>query len=245
LLSIVIPAFNEEERLPNTLRKVMDFLETQDFESQVLVVDNGSTDRTSEITREFSANHSNLLLFHEQRAGKGLAVRRGMLEATGEFRFICDADLSMPIEEVLNFLPPKLENFDIAIGSREAPGAIRHDEPLYRHWIGRAFNILVWILAVPGFRDTQCGFKCFRASVAEDLFRIQRLDGWTFDVEVLFVAQRRGYRIIEVPINWYFYPASRIHVFRDSINMFADLFRIRRNWKANIYARKRDSNEAA
>jgi glycosyltransferase involved in cell wall biosynthesis len=245
LLSIVIPAFNEEERLPNTLRKVMDFLETQDFESQVLVVDNGSTDRTSEITREFSANHSNLLLFHEQRAGKGLAVRRGMLEATGEFRFICDADLSMPIEEVLNFLPPKLENFDIAIGSREAPGAIRHDEPLYRHWIGRAFNILVWILAVPGFRDTQCGFKCFRASVAEDLFRIQRLDGWTFDVEVLFVAQRRGYRIIEVPINWYFYPASRIHVFRDSINMFTDLFRIRRNWKTNIYARKHDTNEAA
>jgi dolichyl-phosphate beta-glucosyltransferase len=235
LLSIIIPAFNEEKRLPETLRKIMTFLDDQDFESQVLVVDNGSSDRTSEITRAYAKDHSNLLLLQEEVAGKGLAVRRGMLEATGEYRFICDADLSMPIEEVVKFIPPQLQDFDIAIGSREATGAVRYNEPLYRHWIGRMFNILVWALAVPGYKDTQCGFKCFQASVAEDLFRVQRLDGWTFDVEVLFIAQRRGYRIVEVPINWYYYPASRIRVFNDSVNMFMDLFRIRRNWNANYY----------
>jgi dolichyl-phosphate beta-glucosyltransferase len=245
LLSIIIPAYNEEKRLPDTLRKVMTFLKRQDFESQVLVVDNGSTDRTAEITKEAARDHSNLRLLKEELAGKGLAVRRGMLEANGEYRFICDADLSMPIEEVVNFIPPRLDHFDIAIGSREAPGAVRHQEPLYRHWIGRAFNTLVWLLAVPGFKDTQCGFKCFRASVAEDLFHVQRLDGWTFDVEVLFIAQRRGYRIVEVPINWYFYPASRIRVFNDSINMFMDLFRIRKNWKANYYTAPSDQDETA
>ena len=108
--------------------------------------------------------------------------------ARGEYRFICDADLSMPIEEVNRFLPPVLEGYDIAIASREAPGAVRYGEPAYRHWIGRIFNALVRSLAVPHFQDTQCGFKCFRASVAEDLFSVQRLDGWTFDVEVLFIG---------------------------------------------------------
>ena len=238
LLSIIIPAYNEEERLPSTLQKILAFINDQEFESEVLVIDNGSRDRTAAIVREVARKHPNVFLYQEQTAGKGLAVRRGMLQATGKYRFICDADLSMPIDEVLNFLPPQLENVDIAIGSREAAGAVRHNEPLYRHWVGRAFNALVWMLAVPGFKDTQCGFKCFRAAVAKDLFGVQQLDGWTFDVEVLFVALKRGYSIEEVPINWYFFPSSRIRVIRDSIDMFLDLFRIRRNWKAKVYLQK-------
>ena len=202
------------------------------------MIDNGSRDRTAAIVREAAREHSNVFLYQEATAGKGLAVRRGMLQAIGEFRFICDADLSMPIDEVLKFLPPRLENIDIAIGSREAPGAVRHDEPLYRHWVGRAFNALVGLIAVRGFKDTQCGFKCFRAAVADDLFGVQQLDGWTFDVEVLFIALKRGYSVVEVPINWYFFPSSRIRVFRDSINMFLDLFRIRRNWQEKKYIRQ-------
>jgi len=236
LLSIIIPAHNEEQRLPDSLPKVMSFLQDQSYEAEVLVVNNGSQDRTAEVVREFQSQHSNLILINEEQAGKGLAVRLGMLGASGEYRFICDADLSMPIEEVNKFIPPALVDFDIAIGSREVPGAVRYNEPLYRHWIGRIFNFFVQTLAVPGFMDTQCGFKCFHESAGEDLFRVQELDGWTFDVEVLFIALRRGYRILEVPIQWYYFPASHIHVLRDSVNMFIDLFRIRRNWKSNRYA---------
>jgi dolichyl-phosphate beta-glucosyltransferase len=235
-LSIIIPAYNEEQRLPDSLTSIMMFLQDQAYDAEVLVVDNGSQDRTSQIVEKFAVNHPNIMLLHEERAGKGLAVRRGMLEARGEYRFICDADLSMPIQEVNKFIPPSMEEFDIAIGSREARGAVRYNEPILRHWIGRIFNSLVQLLAVPGFMDTQCGFKCFRSAVAEDLFRVQQLDGWTFDVEVLFIALRRGYKIIEVPIHWYYQSSSRIHVLRDSINMFTDLFRIRRNWNRNTYA---------
>jgi dolichyl-phosphate beta-glucosyltransferase len=236
LLSIIIPAYNEEQRLPESLTSIMTFLQDQSYEAEVLVVDNGSQDRTAQIVEEFTVDHPNLLLLSEDRAGKGLAVRRGMLEARGEYRFICDADLSMPIEEVNKFLPPSSTNFDIAIASREVAGAIRYNEPILRHFIGRIFNFLVQLVAVPGFKDTQCGFKCFRSLAAEDLFRVQHLDGWTFDVEVLYIALQRGYKIIEVPIHWYYHPASRIHVVRDSIHMFIDLFRIRRNWKRNDYA---------
>lgn len=237
-LSIIIPAHNEEKRLPQTLPKVINFLQQQPYEAEVLVVENGSSDCTAQITREFSENYPIIRLLQEPNAGKGLAVRRGMLEAKGQFRFVCDADLSMPIEDVKKFLPPAIEYYDLAIASREAPGAVRFGEPLLRHWIGRIFNLLVRLFAVPGFMDTQCGFKCFRGSVAEELFHIQKLDGWTFDVEILFLALRRGYRVIEIPIHWYYSPASRIRVVQDSIHMLMDLFRIRTNWRKGLYVRK-------
>jgi glycosyltransferase involved in cell wall biosynthesis len=239
-LSIIIPAHNEEQRLPDSLTKVMAFLQKQSYEAEVLVVNNGSQDRTAEVVKEFQLLNPNLLLIDEERAGKGLAVRLGMNRAQGEFRFICDADLSMPIQEVNKFIPPALEEFDIAIGSREVPGSVRYNEPQHRHWIGRIFNFFVRTLAVPGFMDTQCGFKCFHQSVSEDLFRVQILDGWTFDVEVLFIALRRGYRIVEIPIQWYYFPASRIHVLKDSLNMFMDLFRIRLNWMKGLYANTKE-----
>lgn len=238
LLSIVIPALNEESRLPDTLTRVLTFLQGQAYSSEVLVVDNGSTDRTSEIAAGFTASHSNLRLLRDPRSGKGLALRLGMLAAEGMYRFICDADLSMAIEDVNRFLPPALEGYDIAIASREAPGAVRVGEPAYRHWIGRAFNGLVRLLAVPHFHDTQCGFKCFRGEVAEDLFAVQVLDGWTFDVEVLFIGLRRGYRIVEVPIHWTYNPGSRVRPFRDSLTMFLDLFRVRGNWRQGLYSRR-------
>ncbi len=235
LLSVIIPALNEEHRLPKTLQRVLEFFETQTYPSEVLVVDSGSQDRTSEVVERLLSKNPSLRLFREEERGKGRAVRRGMLEADGQYRFICDADLSMPIENVNSFLPPKLEGFDIAIASREAPGAVRYDEPSFRHWIGRGFNLLVRLLAVPQFQDTQCGFKCFRAEIAEELFSIQRLQGWGFDVEVLFLAMKRGHRVVEVPIPWYFNADSRVRLLKDSLGMFTDLIQIRRNWRMGLY----------
>lgn len=235
-LSIVIPALNEESRLPASLDSILTFLHAQPFEAEILVVDNGSHDRTHALARAYADRHPELHVLQEPRRGKGAAVRCGMLAARGEYRFIADADLSMPIEQVLRFLPPQLSDVDIAIASREVPGAVRYGEPFHRHLIGRGFNLLVRLLAVPGFQDTQCGFKAFRAQAATDLFQVQRLDGWTFDVEVLFIALRRGYRIAEVPIPWYYNPGSRVRVLRDSVAMLRDLFHIRRLWRQGAYA---------
>ncbi len=231
-LSLIIPAYNEEQRLPRTLTQIQAFLSEQPYESEVLVVENGSTDQTAAVVEEFAPD---VRLLREPERGKGLAVRRGMMESAGDYRFICDADLSMPIDEVNRFLPPNLDAYDIAIASREVPGAVRHNEPAYRHWIGRVFNLVVRTMAVPGFQDTQCGFKCFTAEAAEVLFPLQRLDGWTFDVELLYVALRMGYRVKEVPINWYYFPGSRVRIVQDSWLMLADLFRIRSNWRRGLY----------
>jgi glycosyltransferase involved in cell wall biosynthesis len=235
-VSLIIPAHNEEGRLPASLPLIHDFLTSQTFSWEIIVVDSGSRDRTADVVRAHAARVPDLRLVQVDRPGKGLAVRRGMLAARGAYRFICDADLSMPIDQVPRFLPPQLTGVDLAIASREAPGAVRYGEPVYRHTIGRAFNFLVRRLTIPEIQDTQCGFKCFSQAAAEDLFRVQRLDGWTFDVEILFIALRRGYRIVEVPIPWYYNPGSRVRVVRDSLIMFADLFRIRRNWRRGAYA---------
>jgi hypothetical protein len=143
----------------------------------------------------------------------------------------------MPIEQVNRFLPPSLDQVDIAIGSREAPGAVRYNEPAYRHFIGRGFNTLVRLLALPGLQDTQCGFKCFRAAVAEEIFPLQTMGGMSFDVEVLFAARRRGYKILEVPIDWYFNADSRVRLWHDSSRMATDLLAIRRNALRGIYDR--------
>lgn len=227
LVSIIIPAHNEERRLPHTLNQVFDFLSAQSYSGEVLVVENGSTDRTVEIAREFSRRHPELQVIQESGRGKGRAVKLGMLSARGEYRFMADADLSMPIEELNHFLPPRLTDFDIAIGSREAPGSRRYNEPYYRHWGGRLINAIIRLLTLPGLQDTQCGFKCFRAEIAEDLFELQTLDGFAFDVEVLYLARRRGYHIVEIPVNWYFNPESKVHLINDTLRMIADIWTIR------------------
>ena len=235
LLSIIIPAFNEEKRLPGSLEKIQAFVEAQPYLIEVIIVDNGSTDRTTEVVRGWEQTLPTLRLIQERRRGKGLAVRTGMLAARGSYRFFADADLSMPIEEVNKFLPPQLEPFDVAIGSREVPGAKRYDEPGYRHLVGRLFNTLVRFLALPGLQDTQCGFKCFRAEVAEIIFPLQTLEGMSFDAEVLLIARKQGYKIREVPINWYFNPDSRVRLLQDSLRMALDLLVIRRNARLGLY----------
>ncbi|MDY6867336.1 MAG: dolichyl-phosphate beta-glucosyltransferase [Chloroflexota bacterium] len=228
-LSIIIPAHNEAERLPPSLQKIDTFLNTQGYLAEVLVVENGSSDETLRIAQGYAARMPNLRVLHEEERGKGLAVKQGMLEAKGKYRFLCDADLSMPIEQVNRFLSPALEMVDVAIGSREVPGAKRFDEPSYRHLIGRMFNTMVrWIL-LPGLQDTQCGFKCFSAEVAEKVFPLQTLKGMSFDAEVLFIARKKGFQVQEIPIDWYFNPDSRVRLFQDSLHMALDLLLIRLN----------------
>jgi glycosyltransferase involved in cell wall biosynthesis len=228
-LSIIIPAHNEEIRLPRALRQVFAYLEQQPYSAEVLVIENGSSDRTLEMAHEFASRHTNLMVIHEEQAGKGNAVRRGVLDAHGEYRFICDADLSMPIAELKKFLPPALNDFDVAIASREAPGAVRYNEPTYRHWGGRAINLAIRFLILPGLNDTQCGFKCFRADAAEKIFRQQTLMGWSFDIELLYLARRKGMRIKEIPVQWYFDADSKVRAVRDALRMISDIFRIHIN----------------
>ncbi|HEX9012210.1 MAG TPA: dolichyl-phosphate beta-glucosyltransferase [Anaerolineaceae bacterium] len=234
-LSIVFPAYNEEHRLPQTLAQTIAYLDSQPFSAEVIVVENGSRDRTLAIAQDFARSHPNLRVFSEAQSGKGRAVRRGMLEAAGEYRFFCDVDLSMPVSEIHRFLPPALDGADIAIASREGPGAVRYGEPAYRHIVGRVFNNMVRVAALPGLNDTQCGFKCFRASAAEDLFHCQTLMGWSFDVEVLYIARYRGYKIVEVPIPWYFNPESKVRVVRDSYRMAMDILGMRRKAVTGCY----------
>ena len=198
-LSIIIPAYNEEQRLPETLKAIHDFLKKQAYQAEVLVVENGSNDRTLAIAQEYSRSMPEVHALHCEKRGKGVAVIQGMLAAKGEYRFICDVDLSMPIEEVNRFLPPIYIDGAVAIASREAPGAKRYNEPEIRHIVGRIFNLMVRLIALPGLQDTQCGFKCFRAEVVEKVFPRMTMQGWTFDVEALVIARRLGYKIVEIP----------------------------------------------
>ena len=233
--SIVIPAYNEQNRLPGTLEQIFQFLQQQSFTSEVLVVENGSTDDTYVIAQEFAKQHPSLRVVHNDVRGKGYAIQRGIKEARGEYIFMCDADLSMPVEEISKFLPPQLQHVDIAIASREAPGSVRYNEPYYRHFTGRVFNTLIRWLVLPSLQDTQCGFKCIRAEVARDIVPYQTLTGWAFDVELLYIACHRGYRVVEIPIDWYFNADSKISVLRDSWRMFLDLLLIRRNARRGLY----------
>jgi dolichyl-phosphate beta-glucosyltransferase len=232
--SIVIPAHNEQNRLPSTLEKIFHFLKQQSFSSEVIVVENGSTDNTHAIAQQFASQYENLRVLQSEK-GKGAAVQRGMLAAQGGYRFMCDADLSMPVEEIVKFIPPKLEDFDIAIASREAKGAVRFNEPSYRHWGGRGINLLIQTLILPGLNDTQCGFKCFRGEVVKEIFSRQTLLGWSFDIELLYIARRHGYHVVEVPIHWYHFSDSKVSALRDAIDMIKDIFRIHANARRGLY----------
>lgn len=236
LMTIIIPAYNEAERLPKTLKRVMTFVEARPEPLDVIVVNNNSRDRTREIAESFAKEHDLLQVLDQPTQGKGAAVRKGILTATGAYAFICDADLAMPIEELPRFFPETLgEDYDIAIGSREVEGAQRYDEPMYRHIMGRVFNFIVRTIAVPGIQDTQCGFKAFRREAGQAIFQVQRINGFAFDVEVLAIARRWGYKILEIGIPWYYGPGGSVSPLRDSWRMFREVIRIRRNVDAGLY----------
>ncbi len=241
LLSIIIPAHNEEERLPPSLQQVKQFVDVQKFPVEVIVVENGSYDRTFEVASNFQSVMPCLRVMQEKKPGKGLAVRAGMLAATGTYRIFCDADFSMPVEEISKFIPADGQTYDVAIASRELPASKRINEPEYRHLIGRIFNSMVRWSVLPGLQDTQCGFKAFRGEVADQVFQIQTLVGWSFDAEVLVIARQNGYKILEVPITWHYKAGTRLHIIKDSLKMAIDLLTIRRNARQGIYARSQNT----
>jgi dolichyl-phosphate beta-glucosyltransferase len=229
-LSVVVPAYNEALRLPATLARVKEHLGRQGVPYEIVVVDDGSTDATSEIAR--AGGERVRVLRHEPNRGKGHAVRRGMLAATGERRLLTDADLSTPIEELAKLQAALDGGYDVAIGSRAIAGArIEVHQPAYREAMGRLFNRLVQILLLPGLHDTQCGFKLFSARAAEASFAAATLDGFSFDVEALYLARLRGLRIAEVPVTWRNDAATRVGL-GGGAAAFADLVRIRlRAWR--------------
>ena len=230
-LSVVIPAFNEESRIVSTLEQVLDYLGRQPYSWEVLLADDGSTDATPRLAAEVGERHGadQLRLLRLPHGGKGWAVRQGMLQAQGERRFMCDADLSMSIEQIERFLTPMSEGYDVAVGSRTIPGARRIGEPARRRITAKGFSLLVRALAPCGIADTQCGFKCFRGEVAERLFSMQMLDGFAFDVELLFLARKLGLRTVEVPIDWHHSPESKVRLVRDATYMARDILRVRRD----------------
>jgi glycosyltransferase involved in cell wall biosynthesis len=228
-LSIVIPAFNEEQRLPGAIQAATKYLAITGGSAEVLIVENGSSDRTWEIAAGAASADSRFRALHLEERGKGRAVRAGMLASNGRLAVLCDADFSMPVEEIRLLTDAIEAGADVAVGSREAPGARRVGEPARRHIMGRVFNAVVHLLAVRGLQDTQCGFKAFRQATAQDLFRRQRVNGWAFDVELLYLAQRLGYRISEVPITWRYDASSRVRPVADTISMLQELLTIRWN----------------
>jgi len=230
-LSIVIPAYNEAERLPATLDQLASFLRGEDYTAEIIVVDDGSTDGTIAVARDAVVEPGVQIIAAPHR-GKGAAVRQGMLAARGQARLMCDADLSMPAHEIPKLIAALAAGADVALATREGSGARRVGEPELRHLMGRVFNLLVRLLAVPDLNDTQCGFKAFTAASAEALFGRATIDGFGFDVEVLYLARKRHLRLAEVPIAWYYQPSSRVSPLRDTIRMVRDVLRVRWNdWR--------------
>ena len=236
LLSVVIPAFNEEQRIGATMDALTEYLEEQPFEWEVLVVDDGSTDATAEVAASTAAPDRRIRVESMPHRGKGWAVRTGMLAAEGRFRLMFDADMAMPVTQIGGFLARMEEGWDIVIGSREASGARRSGESAARHIRGRVFNRVVSLLAVSGYRDTQCGFKCFEGDAADRIFKLQRTPGFAFDVELLYLARRLDMKVLEMPIDWHHDGSSTIRPLTDSLEMLRDAALVRLRDAHGLYA---------
>ena len=228
-LSVIIPAYNEQTRIVSAITSVIKYLRSQTYTWELLIVDDGSSDDTERMVKCHPDYGESVQLLRVTHGGKGWAVKNGMINAKGRYRFLCDADLSMPIEYLSHFLPPKAPASEIIIGSRELPMSVRVGEPVIRHLMGRVYNSLVRIVAVSDIRDTQCGFKCFTQEAAEKLSVLQTIKGFGFDVEILYLAKKLGIKISEIPIDWYYSSDSKVRPFRDSIRSIVDLLVIKWN----------------
>lgn len=236
-LSVVVPAYNEEERLPRTLARLAEYYDAQDYDYDVAVVSDGSKDTTAKVVADFAAKHPKFsLIEYQPNRGKGFAVRKGMLEARGELVLFCDADLATPQEETEKLLASVEKGFDVAIGSRPLKESnLEKHQPWHREMLGRVFNRCVQWLAIRGIDDTQCGFKVFTRKACQDVFSRCKLDGFSFDFEALMIARDLGYKIDEVPIRWSHQEGSKVVLMRDGPRMLRDLFKLRmRGKKARI-----------
>jgi dolichyl-phosphate beta-glucosyltransferase len=238
-LSIVIPAYNEESRIEPTIRSMVDFCRRTQRTFEVIIVDDGSRDGTSAIGWKLAEEFPEVRLIRlAANHGKGYAVRAGIVNAIGRTVLFADADGATPIGEIERLENALTEGADVAVGSRALRASgVRVHAKLYRHLIGRTFHFLVECLADGGVKDTQCGFKLFRSPAAQDLFSRMRMNGFSFDVEVLVMARQRGYRVAEVPVNWTHQPGSKVQLTLDSVRMAADLVRIRAHCLSGEYER--------
>lgn len=239
-LSIVVPAYNEERRLPATLQSIIEFLQAQPWEAELLVVDDGSLDQTVSAAEALQATYPNLRVLRNDHRGKGYTVRSGMLAANGRYVLFTDADLAVPLVEWSKLAPLLEAGCQVVIGSREGLGARRIGEPRYRHFMGRVFNWLVRFIALGGIQDTQCGFKAFQREAARSIFTQVQLYGanakvvtgaavTAFDVEVLFLARKLGYCVKEVPVTWQYGNETKVDPLRDSLRNLMDVLRVRWN----------------
>ncbi len=228
-MALIIPAYNEEARLPETLPAAVEHLEGGGRSWEIRVVDDGSNDATAAVVEALAKDEARIVLQREPHRGKGGAVKAGMLASSAAFRFLCDADFSMPVDQVERFVPPRLQGFDLAIATREGPGAHRIGEPNSRHLLGRGFNLLIQALLLPGIEDSQCGFKCFTGQAAEYLFSRQTLEGFAFDVEILYLAHQADMQVAEVPIPWLYMDHSSVKPLRDTWRMLREVLIIRSN----------------
>jgi dolichyl-phosphate beta-glucosyltransferase len=228
-LSIVVPAYNEQDRLGPTIRSYLEYCRARRLAAELIVVDDGSLDGTSVLVERLSGEYPELRLIRlAENRGKGYAVRTGVVNARGQLVLFADADAATPLSELERLEAAIHAGADVAIGSRALAGeGVQVRARLYRRVIGRAFHFLVRTLTVKSVKDTQCGFKLFRGAVAHDLFSRMRMNGFSFDVELLMMAQRRGYRVAEVPVNWVHQPGSKVNLALDSVRMARDLFVIR------------------
>ena len=237
-VSVIVPAYNEESRIPSTLERLCEYLKCHFREFEIIIVDDGSSDDTASVVKALSLKLEELkLIQYEKNMGKGYAVRKGVLSSVGALVLMCDADLSTPIEE-LEKLRTLIDEagFDIAIGSRGLRESdIIARQPWYREGMGKIFNMFVRTLVFGGIKDTQCGFKLFRGDVARNLFASSLINGFSFDVEILFLARKTGCRIKEEPVKWLNSPNSRVRLIRDPVKMFFELLKIRINWFAGRY----------
>ncbi len=228
-LSVVVPAYNEEQRLPRTLARLHEYYEAQSYTYDVIVVSDGSKDQTNQIVSDFVKEHPKFrLIDYSPNRGKGYAVRTGILAAQGDLILFCDADLATPQEETEKLLPHMKDGAKVAIGSRPLrESQLDKHQPLYREMFGRMANKLIQLLAVSGIKDTQCGFKMFTREVAHDIFKRCKLNEFGFDFECLMVARDLGYRIDEVPIRWLDQEGSKVVLMRDGPRALRDLVKIR------------------
>jgi dolichyl-phosphate beta-glucosyltransferase len=247
-ISIVIPAYNEESRIQPTLEKVSAYCKDRFRDFEIIVVDDGSTDNTLSVVKNLGQHLENINLMHyPKNAGKGFAVRKGVLSSRGDLLLISDADLSTPIEELEKLISYiHADSYDIAIGSRGLKESdILLKQPWYREMMGKTFNIFVRMVAISGIKDTQCGFKLFRGDIARDLFKRCSIDGFSFDVEVLYLAKNAGHKIKEVPVRWVNSPSSKVELIRDPLVMLLELLKIRINSLTGKYTHHLQKNRDA
>jgi len=229
--SIIIPAYNESARIPATLERVVSCLRERGWQAEVIVVNDGSRDATADVVRNFAVNAPEVRLIENPgNHGKGYSVRHGMLEARGDVMLFTDSDLSAPIEEAERLFDAIAQGADIAIGSRWLEsGRQTHRQPLYRQFFGRCFNAVTRLVMGLHFADTQCGFKAFTRSAAQTVFQLQTIERWGFDPEILFIALKRGLRVVEVPVSWAHDERTRMSYLRDGVKMLQEIALIRWN----------------